>query len=65
MEQVEIFPQALPGGLVYREDFISADEEQRLLAEIQRPPLSEAKYQQHHVPPTKALRYSITFRTSR
>src|ERR1051326_4284642 len=36
--------EKLPDGLLYQEDFLSADEEGRLLAEIRRLPLEEAKY---------------------
>jgi alkylated DNA repair dioxygenase AlkB len=46
MQQVDIFPPALPRGLIYREDFISEDEEQQLLWEIRGLPLREAQYQQ-------------------
>jgi alkylated DNA repair dioxygenase AlkB len=46
MEQAELFSRALPDGLVYREDFISSEEEQQLLSEIQGLPLREAQYQQ-------------------
>ncbi|GFE83920.1 2OG-Fe(II) oxygenase [Steroidobacter agaridevorans] len=47
MKQVEIFPQALPPGLSYREDFISVDEERQLLSEIQRLALKESQYRQY------------------
>lgn len=47
MKQVDIFAPALPDGLSYREDFITADEEQRLVAQIQDLPLREAQYQQY------------------
>lgn len=47
MKQVEIFPPALPRGLSYREDFITTDEEQQLLSEIQRLALQEARYRQY------------------
>jgi alkylated DNA repair dioxygenase AlkB len=47
MKQTEIFPPALPHGLVYREDFISAQEEQELVSEIRALPLREAQYQQY------------------
>ena len=46
MRQTEIFPPALPRGLSYREDFISAAEEQLLLSEIRGLPLSESQYRQ-------------------
>ena len=46
MKQAEFFPPALPRGLIYREDFISGNEEQLLLAEIRELPLREAQYQQ-------------------
>ena len=47
MKQAEIFPPSLPRGLIYREDFIAADEERQLLSEIQGLPLREAQYQQY------------------
>ncbi|MFC4308888.1 alpha-ketoglutarate-dependent dioxygenase AlkB [Steroidobacter flavus] len=47
MKQAEIFPPPLPPGLIYREDFITLDEEQALLSEIRRLPLKEAQYQQY------------------
>jgi alkylated DNA repair dioxygenase AlkB len=47
MKQVEIFPSSLPRGLVYREDFITPEEEQGLLATIRELPLREAQYQQY------------------
>lgn len=47
MKQADIFPLPLPAGLLYREDFITAAEEQQLLAEIQKLPLREAQYQQY------------------
>lgn len=46
MKQAEIFPAALPAGLTYREDFISADEERQLLSAIQDLPLQESRYRQ-------------------
>lgn len=46
MRQVEIFPPALPRGLLYRENFISEDEERQLLSEVRGLPLREAQYQQ-------------------
>lgn len=130
MKQAEIFLPPLPPGLIYREDFITPDEEQALQSQIRELPLKEAQYRQytarrrtvnfgfaydfthleskpappiaefltslrtraaewlgvqpedfvqasiaeyrpgtplgwqHHVPPTKELRYSITFRTA-
>jgi alkylated DNA repair dioxygenase AlkB len=36
----------LPAGMVYRRDFLSVEEEQTLLATLQRLPLAEAKYKQ-------------------
>lgn len=119
MPQGELFaPQhALPDGFKYRPDFITAEEEAGLLAQIGQLPLREAQYKefelvcglslagagrmrlrrypyrkgsraktlaimleprsayilrgearwrwQHSIPPTKNLRYSITFRTRR
>jgi alkylated DNA repair dioxygenase AlkB len=47
MKQAEIFPAPLPPGLVYREDFITWDEEQQLLSEIPRLPLKESQYRQY------------------
>lgn len=47
MKQADIFPQLLPAGLIYREDFITVAEEQQLVSEIQRLPLREAQYQQY------------------
>jgi alkylated DNA repair dioxygenase AlkB len=47
MKQAEIFPPALPSGLVYREDFITIAEEQQLLSEIQRLALKESQYRQY------------------
>src|SRR5687767_4544283 len=46
MKQVEIFPTTLPRGLVYREDFITPEEEQALLAVIRELPLHESQYRQ-------------------
>src|SRR4051812_46206194 len=39
--------EALPHGLVYQPDFISAAEETALIAEITRLPLNEARFQQY------------------
>jgi alkylated DNA repair dioxygenase AlkB len=47
MKQAEIFPAPLPPGLVYREDFITGDEERQLLSEIPRLPLKESQYRQY------------------
>src|SRR5690606_12331027 len=47
MKQAEIFPEPLPAGLNYREDFITAAEEQQLLAEIVKLPLRESQYRQY------------------
>jgi len=47
MRQAEIFPPELPPGLIYREDFISTDEEQRLLWEMQRLALKQSQYRQY------------------
>jgi alkylated DNA repair dioxygenase AlkB len=47
MKQAEIFPQSLPPGMIYREDFITAAEEQQLMAEIRGLPLQEARYRQY------------------
>jgi alkylated DNA repair dioxygenase AlkB len=40
-------PHALPHGLIYRPDFLTADEEARLLAELARLPFEEAVFQQY------------------
>ena len=48
MRQRELFPlERLPRGMVYEADFITRDEEAALLEEIQKLPLSEAKYKQY------------------
>ena len=47
MKQAEIFPPALPPGLIYREEFITRDEEQLLLSEIQQLALKESQYRQY------------------
>ncbi|HEY0941913.1 MAG TPA: alpha-ketoglutarate-dependent dioxygenase AlkB [Steroidobacter sp.] len=47
MKQAEIFPSPLPAGLVYREEFISAAEEEQLLTEIRQLPLRESQYRQY------------------
>jgi alkylated DNA repair dioxygenase AlkB len=47
MTQAELFPPALPDGLIYREEFISATEEAELLAEIRQLPLRESQYRQY------------------
>lgn len=47
MQQVEIFPPALPSGLTYREDFITPDEEQLLLTEIRQLSLKQSQYRQY------------------
>jgi alkylated DNA repair dioxygenase AlkB len=48
MQQVDIFAaQLLPTGMQYRRDFITAEEEQSLIAAIRELPLTEAKYQQY------------------
>lgn len=47
MKQAEIFAPSLPPGLIYREDFITAAEEQAFIAEIQTLPLQEAQYRQY------------------
>jgi alkylated DNA repair dioxygenase AlkB len=46
MNQAELFAPTLPHGLIYREDFITVDEERELLAAIRELPLQEAKYRQ-------------------
>ena len=48
MSQADLFPgeNALPSGLVYVPGFLSADEEQRLLAGIATLDLQEAKYKE-------------------
>jgi alkylated DNA repair dioxygenase AlkB len=49
MRQATLFgiTPRLPSGMVYQPEFISADEEARLLEEITRLPLTEAKYKQY------------------
>jgi alkylated DNA repair dioxygenase AlkB len=47
MKQAEIFPPALPPGLIYREEFLTHDEEQLLLSEIQQLALKESQYRQY------------------
>ena len=61
-----------PDGFVYRPELFSRAEERALLDELDLEPRSgydlagEARTAwQHHLPPAKALRYSITFRTLR
>lgn len=46
MQQSELFPN-LPFGLIYRPDFIGADEEHDLLDIIRSLPLREARYRQY------------------
>jgi alkylated DNA repair dioxygenase AlkB len=48
MRQRELFtaPPRLPDGLVYRPDFLSADDEAELLARIAELPLAEARYKE-------------------
>lgn len=46
MNQADLFAPTLPRGLIYREDFISVDEESELLAAIREQPLREAQYRQ-------------------
>jgi alkylated DNA repair dioxygenase AlkB len=47
--QADLFelPAELPNGLTYQPDFLSAHEENELLAEIRRLPLNEARFQQY------------------
>ena len=49
MQQGELFAgvQHLPSGFVYQPDFITEDEESRLLAEISHLPLHEARYKEY------------------
>jgi len=49
MRQATLFGIAprLPTGMLYRPEFFTADEEARLLEEISRLPLTEAKYKQY------------------
>ena len=61
-----------PEGLVYRPELLGEAEERMLLDELELEPRSgyvlagESRTAwQHHVPPAKTLRYSITFRTLR
>jgi alkylated DNA repair dioxygenase AlkB len=46
VSQSDLFAPALPRGLIYREGFITADEECELLAAIRGLPLQEAQYRQ-------------------
>jgi alkylated DNA repair dioxygenase AlkB len=59
MQQAELFTRGLPPGLVYRPDFISAAEEEELLAEIRTLPLANARYRQY-----TALRRTVNFGSS-
>lgn len=48
MQQADLFaPPRLPEGMIYRRDFITAEEERALVAAIEGLPLTEAKYQQY------------------
>jgi hypothetical protein len=47
MQQSDLFGPRLPPGLLYRPDFLSADEERELITTIQRLPLREAQYRQY------------------
>lgn len=46
MKQTDLFPSSLPEGFAYRQDFLSADEEQALLRIVQALPVREAQYKQ-------------------
>lgn len=46
MIQSELFPPVFPVGLSYREDFLSIEEEEALLAAVRTLPLQEAAYKQ-------------------
>jgi alkylated DNA repair dioxygenase AlkB len=47
MHQISLLDSALPQGMYYAPDFITAQEERTLLAEIHSLPLSEARYRQY------------------
>lgn len=47
MKQTELFLPPLPPGLIYREEFITAAEEQALLSMLRELPLKEARYRQY------------------
>lgn len=46
MSQAELFPQPLPRGLVYQQEFLRAQEEADLLRHVRSLPLREAQYRQ-------------------
>lgn len=46
MKQTDLFPLPVPEGFAYRDDFLSADEEQALLQIAQTLPLREAQYKE-------------------
>src|SRR5688500_10646591 len=45
--QANLFPPALPEGLIYRAEFVGHEEERELLEHIRALPLQEAQYQQY------------------
>jgi hypothetical protein len=60
-----VSPLELPEGLVYEPEFLSEEEEAELVAELEGPGFrrGDAPDWEHSISPTKALRYSLTFRT--
>lgn len=46
MSQAELFPQPLPRGLIYQQEFLRAQEEADLLRHVRSLPLREAQYRQ-------------------
>ena len=63
-------PSEEPKGLVYKPELLSAEEEERLLDRLLPVRARAAELAGHgpeelSIPPTKELRYSITFRTLR
>ena len=57
--QPDLFPRALPHGLIYQPGFVTVDEEAQLLAHIRELPLTEAKYRQY-----TARRRTVNFGSS-
>jgi alkylated DNA repair dioxygenase AlkB len=47
MKQQELFAPALPHGLIYQPDFLTPDDEQALIAEIQCLPFSHSRYKEY------------------
>lgn len=46
MKQSQLFPASLPQGLSYREEFLSQDEEEVLIATLRALPLENARYKE-------------------